>query len=145
MFCHAVSIRDFQQLLIYCDSILPSVPSLPEIIRTGVKDVQVYDSRSIEVVAGSKVVTISGNNVILSCPVQGFPTPSIQWRKGNVLLGEEESTLTLLDVEVNDSGQYTCTATSSLVEFYDYATTNLTVIGMCILIYCKIRLKTRQV
>lgn len=131
MFCHAMLIRDFRQLLIYCDSILSSVPSLPEIIRTGVQDVQVYDSRSIEVVAGSKVVTISGNNVILSCPVQGFPTPSIQWRKGDVLLGEEESTLTLLDTEVNDSGQYTCTATSSLVEFYDSATTNLTVIGMC--------------
>lgn len=131
MFCHAMLIRDFRQLLIYCDSILSSVPSLPEIIRTGVKDVQVYDSRSIEVVAGSKVVTISGNNVILSCPVQGFPTPSIQWRKGDVLLGEEESTLTLLDTEVNDSGQYTCTATSSLVKFYDSATTNLTVIGMC--------------
>lgn len=130
MFCHAMSIQDYRQLQIYCNSILSSVPSPPEIIRTGVKDVQVYDSRSVKVVAGSKVVTINGNNVTLSCPVHGFPTPSIQWRKGDVLLGEEESILTLLDAEVNDSGQYTCTATSSLVEFYDSATTNLTVIGM---------------
>ena len=118
-----------QRMLIYSYAVSSSVPSPPEIIRTGAKDVQVYDTRSVDVAAGSKVLTIGGNNVTLSCQVRGFPTPSIQWRKDDVLLETEGSTLTLLDVDVNHNGEYTCTAKSSLVGLSDSATTNLSVIG----------------
>ena len=108
---------------------LSLVPTPPEIIRTGIKDLQVVEFKRIEVAAGSTVLTISGNNVSLFCRVKGFPTPSVQWTKDGVLLETEGSTLRLPTVEVKDSGAYTCTATSSLLGLFDSTTTNLTIIG----------------
>lgn len=107
-----------------------SVPTPAEIIRTGVKDVQILQSKSVEAVIGSTVVTISGNNVSISCDVTGFPTPSVKWTKDGVLLDAKESILSLSSVEVDNTGLYTCTATSPLGSF-DSQSTNLTVIGRC--------------
>lgn len=107
-----------------------SVPTPPEIIRTGIRDLQVLQPKSVEAVVGSTVLTISGNNVSISCDVTGFPTPSVEWTKDGVSLGAEGSILTLSSVNVDDTGLYTCTATSPLGPF-DSQSTNLTVIGMC--------------
>lgn len=107
----------------------PSVPTPPEIIRTGIKDVQVLEPKSLKVVIGSTVLTISGNNVSLSCRVKGFPTPSVQWTKDGVTLETEKSALSLQTIDVKDSGVYMCTATSSLMGLSDSTSTNLTVIG----------------
>lgn len=108
----------------------PSVPTPPEIIRTGIKDLQVLKPKSIEAVIGSTVLSVSDNNVSLSCGVTGFPTPTVQWTKDGVLLQAEESILSLSSVDVDDTGLYTCTATSPLGSF-DSQSTNLTVIGTC--------------
>lgn len=107
-----------------------SVPTPPEIIRTGIKDLQVLQPKSIKAVIGSTVLTISGNNVSISCDVTGFPTPSVEWTKDGVSFGTEDSILTLSSVNVDDTGLYSCTATSPLGPF-DSQSTNLTVIGMC--------------
>ena len=112
----------------YC---FPSVPTPPEIIRTGIKDVQVLEPKSLKVVIGSTVLTISGNNLSLSCRVKGFPAPSVQWAKDGVTLETEKSTLSLQTIDVKDSGVYMCTATSSLMGLSDSTSTNLTVIGKC--------------
>lgn len=64
----------------------------------------------------------------ISCDVTGFPTPSVEWSKDGVLLGAEGSILSLSSVDVDDTGLYTCTATSSLGSS-DTQSTNLTVIG----------------
>lgn len=106
-----------------------SVPTPPEIIRTGIEDVQVLEPKSIEAVVGSTVLTISGNNVSISCGVRGFPTPSVEWTKDDALLEAEGSTLSLSSVDSDDTGSYTCTATSPVGSF-DSQSTNLTVIGM---------------
>lgn len=113
--------------LFFC---FPSVPTPPEIIRTGMKDIQVLEPKSIEAIIGSTVLTISGSNVSISCGVRGFPTPSVEWTKDGVLLGAEGSVLSLSSVDSNDTGLYTCTATSPLGSF-DSQSTNLTVIGRC--------------
>ena len=109
-----------------------SVPTPPEIIRTGIKDLQVLEPKSIEAIVGSTVLTISGNNVSLSCSVRGFPTPTVKWTKDGALLEAEGSILSLSSVDSDDTGSYTCTASSPLGSF-DSQSTNLTVIGRCYL------------
>ncbi|XP_068741513.1 hemicentin-1-like isoform X2 [Montipora capricornis] len=105
-----------------------AVPSPPEIIQTGIEDDQVVEPKSFKVVVGSTVLTISGNNVSLTCQVDGFPPPSLQWTKDGSPLKTKGSILLLKALEIKDSGEYTCTATSSLQELSDSASTNLTVV-----------------
>ena len=110
---------------------LSSVPAPPEIIRAGIEDVQIVESKSLEVVIGSTVLTISGNNVSVSCRVKGFPPPLVQWIKDGSPLETGGSTLRLQAVDIEDSGVYMCTASSPLLGLVDSASTNLTVIGKC--------------
>ena len=63
--------------------------------------------------------------------MRGFPTPSVEWTKDDVLLETEGSTLSLSSVDSDATGSYTCTATSPVGSF-DSQSTNLTVIGMCL-------------
>ena len=90
---------------------------------------EVVEPKSIEAVVGSTILTISNNNVSLVCRVKGFPPPSVQWTKDGVPLKAEGSTLQFSIVDVNDTGVYTCTATSSLLGLTDSTSTRLTVIG----------------
>jgi len=68
--------------------------------------------------------------VSISCGVRGFPTPSVEWTKDSVLLEAEGSILSLSSVDSNDTGWYTCTATSPVGSF-DSQGTNLLVLGRC--------------
>lgn len=63
--------------------------------------------------------------------MRGFPIPSVEWTKDGVLLEAEGSILSMLSVDSDDSGSYTCTAKSPLGSF-DSQSTNLTVIGRCV-------------
>jgi len=63
--------------------------------------------------------------------VRGFPIPSVEWTKDGVLLEAEGSILSILSVDSDDTGSYTCTAKSPLGSF-DSQSTNLTVIGRCV-------------
>lgn len=109
-------------------SLLFLVPTPPEITQTGIKDLQVLEPKSEKAVVGSTVLTISGNNLSLTCDVTGFPPPSIEWAKDGTVLGADRSVLRLLSVDVDDTSVYTCTATSPLGQV-DSQSTNLTVIG----------------
>lgn len=113
-----------------------SVPAPPEIIRAGIEVVKIVESKSLEVVVGSTVLTISGNNVSVSCRVKGFPPPLVQWTKDGSPLETEGSSLRLQAVDIEDSGVYKCTATSPLLELVDSASTNLAVIGKCYSYIC---------
>ena len=62
--------------------------------------------------------------------MRGFPTPSVEWTKDGALLEAEGSILSLSSVDSDDTGSYTCTASSPLGSF-DSQSTNLTVIGRC--------------
>ena len=104
-------------------------PLPPEIIRTATKDVQVVEPKSFEVNVGSTVLTISGNNLTLSCVAEGFPPPSVQWSKDGSALGSDGSDLRLQPLYIKDSGVYTCMASSPLQGLSDAISTNLTVVG----------------
>ncbi|XP_047426142.1 netrin receptor DCC [Mugil cephalus] len=68
----------------------------------------------------SKVTALLGTDALLECSASGYPTPSIQWRKGEEgihswnkkysLLGG--SNLIIRTVTDDDSGSYSCTATN---------------------------------
>ena len=76
-------------------------------------------------------VTSSEDDLVLSCSATGFPTPSISWQHNNSLVSvmqrveinettsffQINSTLTVRRSMTNDTGNYSCTATSP-VTFY---------------------------
>ena len=90
---------------------------------------QVVEPKSFEVNVGRTVLTISGNNLTLSCVAEGFPPPSVQWTKDGSPLESDGSDLRLQPLYIKDSGVYTCTASSPLQGLSDAISTNLTVVG----------------
>uniref|UniRef100_A0A665TCZ0 DCC netrin 1 receptor n=1 Tax=Echeneis naucrates TaxID=173247 RepID=A0A665TCZ0_ECHNA len=66
----------------------------------------------------SRVTALLGTDAVLECAASGYPTPSIQWRRGeepiqswcySLLAG---SNLIIRSVTDDDSGSYSCTATN---------------------------------
>uniref|UniRef100_H3D9L5 DCC netrin 1 receptor n=1 Tax=Tetraodon nigroviridis TaxID=99883 RepID=H3D9L5_TETNG len=66
----------------------------------------------------SRVTALLGSDVVLECSASGYPTPSIQWRKGEELIQSWSKKYSLLvgsnliirSVTDDDSGSYSCTA-----------------------------------
>lgn len=85
---------------------------------------------------GNQTISL-GNSVTFSSIFNGFPTPSVTWRKGPVTLTPSErckitvqsnSTLfELLDVKFSDAGEYACAVSNSAGT--DTATVELCVVG----------------
>eukprot|EP00049_Salpingoeca_infusionum_P010297 m.174978 g.174978 ORF g.174978 m.174978 type:complete len:1711 (-) comp14604_c0_seq1:328-5460(-) len=63
--------------------------------------------------SASAISVNQGELVTFSCPITGYPAPSITWKTGTRSLGTTTS-LALDDVTVADSGVYQCTATNDL-------------------------------
>ena len=97
-------------------------------------------------------VTFMENSIFLSCQASGFPVPTISWlhngtdisitadpRLSIVTQERERSILSILEVNalnvnVNDSGEYVCSASSSITEFLDVLSDPVIVLvrGVCI-------------
>ncbi|XP_076613541.1 netrin receptor DCC isoform X4 [Chaetodon auriga] len=68
----------------------------------------------------SRVTTLLGADAVLECSASGYPTPSIQWRRGEELIQSWNKKYSLLagsnliirSVTDDDSGSYSCTATN---------------------------------
>ncbi|GAA6227181.1 netrin receptor DCC [Lates japonicus] len=68
----------------------------------------------------SRVMALLGTDAILECSASGYPTPSIQWRRGEELIQTWNKKYSLLagsnliirSVTDDDSGSYSCTATN---------------------------------
>ena len=86
------------------------------------------DSDSIHVLTRPVIVippmdtnVIAGGDISLMCTAIGYPAPSYQWRKVNgslpqnsrVSINDGTSTLSLYLVDLEDNGEYNCTATGS--------------------------------
>ena len=57
---------------------------------------------------------VAGEEVILHCPAEGTPEPTITWLREEVILPSPESPhhLLLFDTQEEDSGDYTCLASN---------------------------------
>ncbi|XP_074473504.1 netrin receptor DCC isoform X2 [Sebastes fasciatus] len=68
----------------------------------------------------SRVTALLGTDAVLECSASGYPTPSIQWRRGEELIQSWNNKYSLLvgsnliirSVTDDDSGSYSCTATN---------------------------------
>ena len=66
--------------------------------------------------------TIEGNNVTLSCNVDGNPVPTISWTRhgspvsasGGISISDDKKQLTITNVKRTDNGNYRCVANNSL-------------------------------
>ncbi|XP_060916621.1 netrin receptor DCC [Labrus mixtus] len=68
----------------------------------------------------SRVTVLQGRDAVLECAASGYPTPSIQWRRGEELIQSWNKKYSLLagsnliirSVTDDDSGSYSCTASN---------------------------------
>lgn len=98
-----------------------SEPTFPKIDSSNIS-IEVFDPtrQPITVKIGSKVTTLTGTPVIITCDVSGFPDPKVAWIKGynpvtssnTERLFLSENRISLLSSGVSDSGLYMCTASS---------------------------------
>ena len=63
--------------------IAPVIQSSSEVIESFDEDT------SLVVTIGTRLKVLQGKLVQLVCPVSGFPSPKVDWTKGNVLIDEQ--------------------------------------------------------
>ncbi|KAF3702366.1 Netrin receptor DCC [Channa argus] len=87
----------------------------------------------------SRVTSMLGADAVLECSASGYPTPSIQWRRGEELIQSWNKKYSLLagsnliirSVTDDDSGSYSCTAANKNHNITAHA--ELSVLGFCYL------------
>ena len=62
------------------------------------------------------VSTLVGDNIILQCTANGFPTPDVNWQDSDIfskrVVVYTNGTLVINNATVNDSGKYICLASN---------------------------------
>ncbi|XP_076093735.1 hemicentin-1-like isoform X1 [Mytilus galloprovincialis] len=85
-------------------------------------DLDVLVPPSIDDSANNDITkVISGHTTVLNCPASGTPVPAIEWFKNgwllvinnNILTEDNGRQLKIINTRVEDSGNYTCTATNT--------------------------------
>ncbi|XP_048583436.1 hemicentin-2 isoform X2 [Nematostella vectensis] len=105
------------------DSYLTVLVGSPPSIRTTSENITETENIAYIVTGiGSDVITLLSSNVEVTCPVRGFPLPSITWLKDGqplkqsmtVKVNNLTGTLYLLSILERRAGLYMCVATNSL-------------------------------
>lgn len=96
-------------------------PTFPIIDSSNIS-VEVFDPtrKVLKVKIGTKVTTLTGTPVGITCDVTGFPKPSVSWIKDSTTITQSDSErllmsnnkINLLRAQKSDSGLYMCTASS---------------------------------
>ena len=96
----------------------------PPRIRYGTRDLQYTEEElsEVEIYVGTKLTVISETEVTVRCVAAMEPAPAISWKiqgkdsgfSDDVTLSRDNSTLTISDPGVEDSGVYTCTASNNV-------------------------------
>ena len=96
----------------------------PPRIKQGTNDLRIIDEKitDVEIYVGTKLTVISETQVTVRCVATMEPSPAISWKirgqnygfKDGVTLSKDNSTLSISDPGVEDSGGYTCTASNNV-------------------------------
>lgn len=96
----------------------------PPHIKHGTKDLQFIEEElaEVEINVGSKLTVISETQVTVRCVATMDPAPAISWKiqgkdsgfNDDITLSKDNSTLTISDPGLDDSGVYTCTASNNV-------------------------------
>ncbi|KAL9986930.1 hypothetical protein ACROYT_G001147 [Oculina patagonica] len=96
----------------------------PPRIKYGTRDLSFIEEElpEVEIYVGTKLTVISETQVTVRCVATMEPAPAISWKihgkdsgfSDDVSLSKDNSTLTISDPGVDDSGVYTCTASNNV-------------------------------
>lgn len=96
----------------------------PPRIKYGTRDLRFIEEElpEVEIYVGSKLTVISETQITVRCVTTMKPAPAVSWKiqgkdsgfKDDVILSKDNSTLTISDPGVEDSGVYTCTASNNV-------------------------------
>lgn len=106
----------------------------PDIMSAYGSEESLQDRRHFNVTIGKDISILRRSPLTIKCPVVGVPEPKITWIKDRKMLSTNErmdmdctGILNIYKVELEDSGDYVCSAQSFLG--MDIAFSSVTVIG----------------
>lgn len=109
-------------------------PMAPDIMSAYGSEESLQDRRHFNVTIGKDISILRGSPLTIKCPVVGVPEPKITWIKDRKMLSTNDrmdmdctGILNIFKVELEDSGDYVCSAQSFLG--MDIAFSSVTVIG----------------
>ncbi|XP_062395016.1 hemicentin-1-like [Sardina pilchardus] len=79
-------------------------------------------------VAPYKMAYISGSNVDLTCSADSKPAASYEWLFNDISLNKFGENLELTDLEMSETGQYTCLVHNSVTSRYEQISKSLTIV-----------------
>lgn len=113
--------RSFNTLLsfLYKTSSVPLLEPLEPIILPPQDSIVSDDFKRVTAGVGSKIDALKGATITITCEVKGVPKPNVSWTRDGQSISPDErvvlgsnGTLIIRDSSLEDSGNYTCTATS---------------------------------
>ena len=106
----------------------------PDIMPAYGSEESLQDRRHFNVTIGKDISILRGSPLTIKCPVIGVPEPKITWIKDRKMLSSNDrmdmdcsGILNIYKVELEDSGDYVCSAQSFLG--MDIAFSSVTVFG----------------
>ena len=110
-------------------------PSTPNInITDKPTTIEAKDRSPITLTIGDNVTALTNTKIIIQCPTNGVPTPSVTWTKdgedlpsGGRYTVQDDGSLLINAADIQDSARYTCTADS--VAGKDSASTMVQIVG----------------
>ena len=99
------------------------------------------ESAEVEIDVGSRLTVISETQVTVRCVTTMEPAPAVSWKiqgkdsgfNDDVTLSKDNSTLTISDPGIEDSGVYTCTASNNVGR--DSKSSNINILGKFLAFY----------
>ena len=94
--------------------------TVPRIIASGTNQVVVDGRKIVQHTIGGNVTILEGRDLLLRCPIEGFPVPSISWLfnglpvqiSDTLQIDETTGNLKVVEMTPEDDGVYTCVATN---------------------------------
>lgn len=115
--CLGVSLSLFSSL--YQTSFVSLLEPLEPIIPPPQGSISSDDHKRVTAGVGSKIDALKGATITITCEVKGVPKPKVSWTKDGQNISPDErmvlgsnGTLIIRDSSLEDSGNYTCTASS---------------------------------